>query len=211
MLSPACSDPAGRRYLGVVIQVAGGMDDDDVEEDDDLGVKYSETSRLRVFFALKGRQLPPVVVVAGPLAEGMVRVQWLDAVNPSDHKLSDLTLITRSFMLGDIVVRAADPRGQSGTVVGLHLVTDVQSCTTKRVERNVDSHRLSTVVPNQTWAVYNGWLGRVDELDHRVYLKFPDGATCYVGAPLEWAVTRMMDVLLWMPGGARRGKSPSCR
>lgn len=130
-----------------------------------------------------------VVAGTGPLAEGMVRVQWLDAFNPSDHKLSDLKLVTRSFMLGDIVVRASDPRGQSGTVIGLQLLTDVESCTTKRTERNVDSRRLSPVVSNHTWAVHGGWLGRVDEFDHRVYLKFPDGATCYVRYPLLYTIT----------------------
>ena len=42
------------------------------------------------------------------------------------HDVGDLTLVDRAFLEGDVVVFAANPRGQSGSVVSVHLVTDVQ-------------------------------------------------------------------------------------
>ena len=72
----------------------------------------------------------------------MVRVQWQSKYTPTDHAPATLLLVTRSFMHGDVVVLASNPRGQSGTVIGLTLSADVRAGSDKRVERAVSSSRL---------------------------------------------------------------------
>ena len=124
----------------------------------------------------------PIPCLTEELAEGKVRVQWLDSYAPTDHDLAQLTLVSRSFMHADVVARASDARGQTGTVVGLDLTVTVQSLTSKRVEAGVSVDRLAFInkVQPGAWVVRGTWLGRVEDCSSRVYLKFSDGATCYV-------------------------------
>ena len=107
-------------------------------------------------------------------------VQWLKAESAEVHDVSELALVDRAFMEGDVVVRANDPRGQSGSVVAVRLLTDVEYLKSKEIEKAVSGDRLTTVTTGGEWAVQGNWLGRISDTDIAVTVLFSDGAVCVV-------------------------------
>lgn len=50
------------------------------------------------------------------VTEGSARVCWINS-EESTEKLGDIQVVDRAFLHGDIVAKANDPLGQTGTVV----------------------------------------------------------------------------------------------
>ncbi len=117
---------------------------------------------------------------AAELEEGQVVVQWLRAESTEVHDITELALVDRAFMEGDVVVRANNPRGQSGSVIAVRLMTDVQFLKSKEVEKAVPGGRLTTVTTGSEWAIKGDWLGRISDTDIAVTVLFSDGAVCVV-------------------------------
>ena len=114
------------------------------------------------------------------LHDGQAIVQWLKSETAGVENVSDLTLVDRAFTEGDVVVRANNPRGQSGSVAAVRLLKDVEYLKTKEVEKGVPASRLTTVTSGGEWAVSGAWLGHVDDTDIAVTVLFADGAVCVV-------------------------------
>lgn len=140
--------------FGMVTRVAGDSDssDSDTEEDDD----------------------------AESVSGDHARVVWSNFVETTE-KLEDLVVVDRSFMHGDIVASISDPKGQTGTVVGIDLFVDLKM-PSGEVKTDVPSRKLKRIraFTEEDYVLYESWLGRVVEVIDNVTVLFDDGSKCKV-------------------------------
>lgn len=107
--------------IGMVTRVGGDSSDSessDSEEDDD---EHDRT-----------------------LAEGCARIVWIDSPQESVEKVTDLQVVDRAFMHGDVVALASDPLGQTGTVIDVDMSVDLE-VSNKEIVRDIDSRLLRRV------------------------------------------------------------------
>lgn len=78
------------------------------------------------------------------LAEGCARIVWIDSPQESVEKVTDLQLVDRAFMHGDVVALASDPLGQTGTVIDVDMSVDLE-VSNKEIVRDIDSRLLRRV------------------------------------------------------------------
>lgn len=130
----------------------------------------------------------------GALEEGEASVRWLSSGKSEVEQVSDLRVVDRVFVQGDIVAPADGQHAQSGTVVDISLALDVR-LPSGAVREFVPSSLLSHIKPFRpgTYAVHGTWLGRVDECMEHVTLAFPDGARVKLARALPEDVTLVQE------------------
>lgn len=82
------------------------------------------------------------------LAEGCARIVWIDS-QESVEKVTDIQVVDRAFMHGDVVALASDPLGQTGTVIDVDMAVDLE-VSSKEIVRDIDSRLLRRV----RWLVF---------------------------------------------------------
>lgn len=114
------------------------------------------------------------------LEDGQVRVVWLDH-SETIHNLSDVTVVDRAFLHGDIIASVTDPTGQVGIVVDVNISVDLLAADGK-VIKGVSSKHLQRIRDFTVgdYVVYGHWLGRVDDVLDNVTILFHDGSICKV-------------------------------
>ncbi|XP_058090822.1 probable ubiquitin-conjugating enzyme E2 23 [Magnolia sinica] len=114
------------------------------------------------------------------LQDGQIRVIWLDHTETT-NSLSDITVVDRGFLHGDIVASASDPTGQVGVVVDVNISVDLLAAD-GTVVKDVSSRLLKRVTDFTVgdYVVCGPWLGRVDDVLDNVTVLFDDGSTCKV-------------------------------
>ncbi|CAI5478382.1 unnamed protein product, partial [Closterium sp. Yama58-4] len=166
--------------VGLVADVAGNVDSDDDDEDDDKD----------------------------SLEDGYARICWLGSEEPSEERIEDLKIIDRCFLHGDVVARADDPLGQTGTVTAVELLLDLE-LSSGEILKDVDSRRLVPIrsVKPGGFVVYRDWVGRVDDIMDNLVLVLDDGAKCRVTKvspddlyPVRPSATDDEESILFWPG-----------
>lgn len=155
---------AGQQAIGIVERAPNSSDEESEDED-----------AIVVDEDYKGK-LPP----------GSAKVRW-NSWNSWENMcvelISDLTLVDRVFLLGDIVARANNQLGQTGVVTGMRMF-----CNCKRHDGS-ELHRVPTTLLQPLAACRPGalvvhqlahWLGRVDEVYDNVQIQFNDGSICKI-------------------------------
>ncbi|XP_068640389.1 probable ubiquitin-conjugating enzyme E2 23 [Aristolochia californica] len=114
------------------------------------------------------------------LKDGQVRIIWLDN-SETTNSLSEITVVDRGFLHGDIVSSVTDPTGQLGVVTDVHIFVDLQSADGSII-KDVSSKVLQRVreFAMGDYVVLGHWLGRVDEVVDNVTVLFDDGSCCKV-------------------------------
>jgi ubiquitin-conjugating enzyme E2 O len=77
------------------------------------------------------------------LSEGSARIVWVDS-EETVEKVTDIRVLDRSFMHGDVVALASNPLGQTGIVIDVDMTVDLELLN-KEIVRDVDSRRLRRV------------------------------------------------------------------
>ncbi|KAG0614322.1 hypothetical protein M758_6G168100 [Ceratodon purpureus] len=114
------------------------------------------------------------------LEEGSARIVWIDS-HESVEKVTDIKVVDRAFMHGDVVALASDPLGQTGTVVDVDMAVDLE-LSGKETVRGVDSRvlrRVRGLAPGDN-VIHGHWLGRLEEVLDNVTVVFDDGSKCKV-------------------------------
>ncbi|CAM6099354.1 unnamed protein product [Calypogeia fissa] len=144
--------------VGVVSKVGGDSDSEDESSDGDDSEEEEEEEIL----------------------VGAARVCWINT-EESTEKVGELKVIDRAFLHGDIVAKASDPLGHSGTVVNVEMMVDLE-LPNGEITRDVNSRRLRRVraFALGDYVIYDMWLGRVEEVVDNVTVLFDDGAKCKV-------------------------------
>lgn len=112
------SDP---QQIGLVARVAGDLMESNTsnsEEDDEQEDRY--------------------------IQEGCAQIVWLHS-KESIENVTDVRVIDRAFLHGDVVAAVSNPLGQTGTVVDIELSVDVELPTNIEIVENIDSRRLRRV------------------------------------------------------------------
>lgn len=78
------------------------------------------------------------------LAEGCARIVWIDSPQESVENVSDLQVVDRAFLHGDIVAMVSDPLGQTGTVIDVDMSVDLEIAN-KEIVKDIDSRLLRRV------------------------------------------------------------------
>ena len=176
----SCSKYEG--LLGVVMEVAGDSDsdgsitDNDSEDDGDGNVDDSSGD------GGKGGDSNDTDGddENDSLPDGQVRVVWTDGSETRDNT-SDITVVDRGFLHGDIVASATDPTGQLGLVVDVSITVDLLT-PNGEVIKQVFSKDLKRIREFSVgdYVVNGPWLGRVDDVLDNVTILFDDGSVCKV-------------------------------
>mmetsp|Transcript_37439 Transcript_37439/g.85806 ORF Transcript_37439/g.85806 Transcript_37439/m.85806 type:complete len:1060 (+) Transcript_37439:289-3468(+) len=156
-------DHQGRLHeIGIVERAPNSSDEE--SEDEDAIVDDDDD---------RGGKLPP----------GSAKVRWSKQESLRTELTSNLALLDRVFLLGDIVARASNQLGQTGIVVGMRML-----CNCRRHDgtefRRVPTEMLQPLAACRPGALVvhqqAHWLGRVDEVFDNVQIQFEDGAVCKV-------------------------------
>ncbi|KAJ8490557.1 hypothetical protein OPV22_012278 [Ensete ventricosum] len=117
------------------------------------------------------------------LQDGQVRVLWSDGSETVENT-TDITVVDRSFLCGDIVASATDPTGQLGIIINVNITFDLLS-TDGVVIENVSSRDLKHIREFSVgdFVVLGPWLGKVEEVFDNVTVLFDDGSVCEVVNP----------------------------
>lgn len=94
-------------------------------------------------------------------------------------KIDDFLSFERGFIHGDIVCSVADPSGQTGRVVNVDMVVDLENVNGKKLE-NVNSKKLRKIrsISSGDYVVNGPWLGKIDKIVDSVTILFDDGRKC---------------------------------
>ena len=168
--------------IGVITRTALEDEESDDEYDDEEEPPHDEErippSHARVLW------LPPDLWLPDHPAAAQAEQERADGFS-SVVDVSTLSLVDRSLLHGDVVVRASDPLGQMGHVVDVSVELDL-TLTASRSLTAIPSTRLSFVHPYHS-GVYvtcnDGlWLGYVDDCSCDITLRFGDGSECTVAS-----------------------------
>ncbi|KAL2612071.1 hypothetical protein R1flu_023763 [Riccia fluitans] len=145
-------------FIGVVAKVGGDSDSEDSSESDEEA-EEEEDEEVEI---------------------GCARVCWINA-DETTEKVGDIQVLDRAFLHGDIVARADDPLGQTGTVVDVEMKVDLEY-PNGEIIKDVNSRRLRRVraFALGDYVIHDSWIGRVDEVVDNVTVMFDDGAKCKV-------------------------------
>ncbi|KAL0740580.1 hypothetical protein Bca4012_082093 [Brassica carinata] len=93
-------------------------------------------------------------------------------------KIDDFLSFERGFMYGDIVRSTAEPSGQSGRVINVNMLVNLESIHGKIV-KEVDTKRLQRLrsISLCDYVINGPWLGRVDKIVERVSVTLDDGSS----------------------------------
>lgn len=108
--------------IGMVTRVGGDSSDSDSSDSDEDNEEDEE-----------GREV----------SEGSARIVWVDSKETTES-VSDICVVDRAFMHGDIVAAASDPLGQTGTVVDVDMSVELELLN-KDILKDFDSRRLRRV------------------------------------------------------------------
>ncbi|KAK9804890.1 hypothetical protein WJX72_010490 [[Myrmecia] bisecta] len=144
------------KTLGLVWRVAGDVDSDDSEDDDSQ-------------------------VDEEPLADGQASVAWLCPDPPGAAQtelITGLQVLDRSLIVGDFVARASDPLGQTGMVVAVKQLVDLQTPGGASAT-GLPASCLAPVLPLQGGQSVlhrrTSWIGVIGQVMEMVVVQFDDG------------------------------------
>ena len=152
------------RHLGLVTRVFGESDSEEDFSDDE-----SDEEELQ---------------------DGEALVCWLGRSEEDIERTNELVVLDRAFLHGDIVARADNALGQTGSVTGVDLRVDLEpthedgnarpAAAARR--QAVDPVTLGHIRPFRTahYVVQDRWLGRIEEVMDHVTVQFDDGSKCTV-------------------------------
>lgn len=105
-------------------------------------------------------------------------------------KIDDFLSFERGFLPGDIVSTSADPSGQTGRIVNVNMVVDLETPDGKTI-RDVSSSNISKIrsVSAADYVTLGHWLGRVDKVIDSVTVVFDDGTVADILATDQEATT----------------------
>ncbi|KAF8377784.1 hypothetical protein HHK36_031169 [Tetracentron sinense] len=177
--------------IGVVTEVAGDSDsdssisDDDDDDDDDGsgddgGDDGDDGGNGNVSGSSNENGSGVDNCKNDPLPADQVRVIWMDH-SETTHNRSDVTVVDRGFLHGDIVAAVSDPTGQVGVVVDVNIYVDLLS-SNGSIIKDVSSRDLKRVRDFTVgdYVVLGPWLGRIDDVLDNVTVLFDDGSMCKV-------------------------------
>ena len=170
--------------IGVITRTAVEDEEDEDDYDDERGEdEQADEDRIPPDHA-RVLWLPPDLWLPNHPAAAQAEQERATGFSSVVH-VHTLSLVDRSLLHGDVVVRSSDSLGQMGHVVDVSVLLDLTLSATRTLT-SVPSTRLSFIHPFQS-GVYvtanNGlWLGFVDECWCDVSLRFPDGSECTVAA-----------------------------
>eukprot|EP00898_Chlorokybus_atmophyticus_P004959 jgi/Chlat1/5464/Chrsp36S05424 len=153
------SDSEGAESSGVDDEAAGEEDANDDDGNQEDGVFVDDMQALQ---------------------QGHAIVYWLK-LGEREERLDQLEVLDRAFLHGDVVAKASEPLGQTGTVTGVQLLLDLELGTDCRLQM-VPAQQLQHVRPFRVgnYVLYGLWLGRVEEVVDNVTIRFEDGCVCKV-------------------------------
>ncbi|XP_073151284.1 probable ubiquitin-conjugating enzyme E2 24 isoform X2 [Henckelia pumila] len=98
------------------------------------------------------------------------------SLEESIRKIDDFLLFERGFMHGEIVGLVSDPLGQTGKVVNVDMVVNLESLDGSKIQ-NVDSRNLQKIrsISVGDYVVCGAWLGKVENVVDCVTILFDDG------------------------------------
>lgn len=111
--------------IGMVTRVGGDSSDSDSSDSEDENEDENNNNEDR------------------SLSEGSARIVWVDS-EETVEKVTDIRVLDRSFMHGDVVALASNPLGQTGIVIDVDMTVDLELLN-KEIVRDVDSRRLRRV------------------------------------------------------------------
>eukprot|EP00727_Mastigamoeba_balamuthi_P006326 m51a1_g2313 hypothetical protein (1309) ;mRNA; f:473643-479426 len=114
-----------------------------------------------------------------PIGRDNVLVRWTRSRQESVLPASAVRVLDRSFLPGDVVARASDPQGLSGTILECRLYLDLKINVPAAAVRHV--HEL----PSGTWVVKGQWCGQVDSCGVDVDVVLDDGSVIRIGDAAE--------------------------
>lgn len=177
----SCSKYEG--LLGVVMEVAGDTDSDgSITDDSDSGDEGDENVGDAGDEGAKGGNSNDADGddENDSLPDGQVRVAWTDGSETTDN-ITDLTVVDRGFLHGDIIASASDPTGQLGLVLDVNLTVDLLAANGEVIKQvsSKDLKRIREFTVGD-YVVRGPWLGRVDDVLDNVTILFDDGSVCKV-------------------------------
>lgn len=112
------------------------------------------------------------------IPEDCAHIVWTN-LSETTEKISDIEVLDRGFLHGDIVAAASDPSGQTGIVVNVDLTVDLLTPTSTTI-KNISSRSLQRIRAFAVgdYVIHGPWLGRVDEVVDNVTVMFDDGSKC---------------------------------
>ncbi|MQM19358.1 hypothetical protein Taro_052361 [Colocasia esculenta] len=166
--------------LGVVLEVAGDSDSEGDDVTDVSDAENDEGNGSNDNGGDSGNNENDSGERNESLTDGQVRVMWIDG-SETTNNLSDISVVDREFLHGDIVASLSNPTGQLGLVVDVNISVDLLSSTGEMI-KNVSSRNLKRVrdFTSGDYVVCGPWLGRVDDVLDNVTVLFDDGSLCKV-------------------------------
>lgn len=116
------------------------------------------------------------------LEKDEVLITWSDGTETKE-KISNLQLVDRSFLHGDVVSLKTERK--MGTIIDVHQNVDIQKVISGEVIQNISSKKLQKFHPfsMNSYVVQGKNLGRVTGLVVDVFVKFPDDSICKLSQP----------------------------
>ncbi|KAJ6402083.1 hypothetical protein OIU84_014206 [Salix udensis] len=107
----------------------------------------------------------------------------LSSMEESIGKIDDFLSFERGFIHGDVVCSVKDPSGQTGRVVNVNMLVNLES-SHGRIIKNVDSKKLLKIrsISVGDYVVHGPWIGRVGKVIDSVTVVSDDGTSCEVTA-----------------------------
>ncbi|XXG40368.1 hypothetical protein AAC387_Pa01g1103 [Persea americana] len=178
-----CNKPGG--LVGIVSEVAGDLDSDssmtdDDDDDDDKDIDDFSSGDGGVDDNNNVNDSDEGGTDKNDaLQDGQVRVIWLDH-SETICNLSDITVVDRGFLHGDIVADVSDPTGKVGIVVDVNVLVDLHAADGE--VKGISSRHLQRIRDFTVgdYVIFGHWLGRVDDVLDNVTVLFDDGSTCKV-------------------------------
>uniref|UniRef100_A0A6N2KYN0 E2 ubiquitin-conjugating enzyme n=1 Tax=Salix viminalis TaxID=40686 RepID=A0A6N2KYN0_SALVM len=107
----------------------------------------------------------------------------LSSMEESIGEIDDFLSFERGFIHGDVVCSVKDPSGQTGRVVNVNMLVNLES-SHGRIIKNVDSKKLLKIrsISVGDYVVHGPWIGRVGKVIDSVTVVSDDGTSCEVTA-----------------------------
>ncbi|CAK7336715.1 unnamed protein product [Dovyalis caffra] len=105
------------------------------------------------------------------------------SLEESIGKIDEFLSFERGFMHGDVVCSVTNPSGQTGRVVNVNMLVNLENSHGK-ITKEVDSMKLLKIrsISLGDYVVHGPWIGRVDKVIDIVIVVFDDGTSCEVTA-----------------------------
>ncbi|XP_011624445.1 probable ubiquitin-conjugating enzyme E2 24 isoform X2 [Amborella trichopoda] len=105
----------------------------------------------------------------------------LSCLDESIEKIDDFLSFDQGFSHGDIVYYVMDPSGQTGRVVDVNIIVDLETMSGE-ILKDVNGKELVRVMPFAAgdFVIHGPWLGKVERVVDLVTVLFDDGAKCAI-------------------------------